>query len=143
MIKYRLICANEHEFDGWFADMAAYDGQKADGLLACPHCDNKDVSKAIMAPTIGKKSNQQEADTMAGAEVEKDVRAMMQKMTAHVEENFDYVGNEFAEEARKIHYGETPERDIYGETSPDEARDLLEEGVSVAPLPGVNEKQKN
>ncbi len=143
MIKYRLICANEHEFDGWFADMAAYDRQKADGLLTCPHCNHKDVSKAIMAPAIGKKSNQQEAGTHAVAEARKDVRAMMQKMTAHVEENFDYVGSEFAEEARKIHYGEAAERDIYGETSPDEARDLLEEGVPVAPLPGVNEKQKN
>ncbi len=135
MIKYRLICANEHEFDGWFADMAAYDGQKADGLLACPHCDNKEIAKAIMAPAIGKKSNSQEAA--------EGMRAMMQKMTAHVEENFDYVGNEFAEEARKIHYGETAERDIYGETSLEEARDLLDEGVPVAPLPGVNEKQKN
>lgn len=135
MIKYRLLCANEHEFDGWFANMAAYDRQKAEGLLVCPHCDSKGVSKAVMAPAVPKKSNQQVA--------EKHRRHMLQKMTAHVEDNFDYVGGDFAEEARKIHYGETEQRDIYGEASVQEAKDLLDEGVPVAPLPGVNEKQKN
>lgn len=133
MIKYRLICAQEHEFDGWFADMATYESQRDDGLLCCPTCGDTKVSKAIMAPAVPKKGNQQETK----------LRHMMQKMASHVEDNFDYVGDDFAEEARKIHYGETPERDIYGETSLADARDLLEEGVPVAPLPGVGGKQKN
>lgn len=138
MIKYRLICGQEHEFDGWFADMAAYDKQKQDGLLACPQCDDKAISKAIMAPAVPKKANQGEAKDIRRA-----VAEMAVKVGKHVEENFDYVGNDFAEEARKIHYGETQERDIYGEASLDEARDLVEEGVSVAPLPALGEKQKN
>lgn len=135
MIKYRLICECEHEFDGWFADMAAYDRQKNDGLLSCPHCDSRVISKAIMAPAVPKKSSQKDQTAKR--------RHVMQKMTDHVEENFDYVGSDFAEEARKIHYGEAGERDIYGETSLDEARDLWEEGVPVAPLPGVSDKRKN
>ena len=135
MIKYRLICAEGHEFDGWFANMAAYDTQKSDGLLVCPQCQSTKISKAVMSPAVPKKANRQDASAK--------LRHVMQKMTAHVEENFDYVGSDFAEEARKIHYGETEEREIYGEASFEEAKDLLDEGVPVAPLPGVTEKQKN
>lgn len=138
MIKYRLICAKEHEFDGWFSDMAAYDRQHAEGLLVCPQCNSKKVAKAIMAPAVPKKGNQADAPHEAAH-----MREMMEKLSSHVEENFDYVGGGFAEEARKIHYGEAAERDIYGETSLEEARDLLEEGVPVAPLPGPSQKQKN
>ena len=137
MIKYRLLCDKDHEFDGWFADSAAFDAQKKDGLLACALCGSKKVSKAIMAPAVPKKANQQ-AD-----EAQKKIRHMMQKVSTHVEENFDYVGTDFAEEARKIHYGESQTRDIYGETSLDDAKDLLEEGVPVAPLPGLAPKAKN
>lgn len=135
MIKYRLICDQEHEFDGWFANAAAFDTQKADGLLACTICSSTRVQKAIMAPAVPKKTNQQTA--------EKKMRHMMQKLSAHVEENFDYVGNDFAEEARKIHYGETAARDIYGEISLQEAKDLVEEGVPVAPLPGAAKADNN
>ena len=136
MIKYRLICDKSHEFDGWFADSAAFDAQKKDGLLACALCGSKKVSKAIMAPAVPKKANQQTDEAQK-------IRHMMQKVSTHVEENFDYVGADFAEEARKIHYGERAARDIYGETSLDDAKDLLEEGVPVAPLPGLPPKEKN
>jgi hypothetical protein len=136
MIKYRLICDKEHEFDGWFADSAAFDTQKTDGLLACALCGSTKVSKAIMAPAVPKKTNQQKDEAHQ-------IRHMMQKVSTHVEENFDYVGTDFAEEARKIHYGEREARDIYGETSLDDAKELLEEGVPVAPLPGLSPKEKN
>ena len=136
MIKYRLMCDKSHEFDGWFADSAAFDAQKQDGLLACALCGSKKVSKAIMAPAVPKKANQQKDEAQ-------EIRHMMQKVSAHVEENFDYVGTDFAEEARKIHYGETETRDIYGETSLEDAKDLVEEGVPVAPLPGLPPKEKN
>ena len=136
MVKYRLICDKSHEFDGWFADSAAFDGQKQDGLLACAVCGSHEVSKAIMAPAVPKKTNQQKDEAQK-------LRHMMQKVSAHVEENFDYVGTDFAEEARKIHYGETETRDIYGETSLEDAKGLVEEGVPVAPLPGLPPKEKN
>lgn len=136
MIKYRLICDKEHEFDGWFADSAAFDGQKQDGLLACAVCGSYAVSKAIMAPAVPKKANQQKDEAQK-------IRHMMQKVSSYAEENFDYVGADFAEEARKIHYGESETRDIYGETSLEEAKDLFEEGVPVAPLPGTPPKAKN
>lgn len=136
MIKYRLICDQEHEFDGWFADGAAFDTQKKEGLLACTVCGSEKVSKAIMAPAVPKKTNQQTDEA-------RQIRHMMQKVSTHVEENFDYVGADFAEEARKIHYGEREARDIYGETSLDDAKELLEEGVPVAPLPGLPAKTKN
>ena len=136
MIKYRLICDREHEFDGWFADGAAFDAQKKDGLLVCAVCGSEKVSKAIMAPAVPKKANQQTDEA-------RQIRHMMQKVNTHVEENFDYVGADFAEEARKIHYGEREARDIYGETSLDDAKELLEEGVPVAPLPCLPSKEKN
>ena len=135
MIKYRLICDQDHEFDGWFANAAAFDNQKADGLLACALCGSTKVQKAMMAPAVPKKANQQGE--------EGNIRHMMQKLSSHVEENFDYVGGDFAEEARKIHYGESESRDIYGEASLKEAKDLVEEGVPVAPLPGTPKADKN
>lgn len=136
MIKYRLICDQEHEFDGWFANAAAFEGQKADGLLACAHCGSAAVHKAVMAPAVPKKANRQKQEAAQ-------IRHMMQKLSSHVEENFDYVGSDFAEEARKIHYGETESRDIYGETSLKDAKELLEEGVNLAPLPGTPKADKN
>ena len=136
MIKYRLICDQEHEFDGWFAGSAAFEAQKKDGLLACAVCGSQNIGKAIMAPAVPRKGNRQ-------ADEAQKIRHMMQKVSTHVEENFDYVGADFAEEARKIHYGERDARDIYGETSLDDAKELLEEGVAVAPLPGLPPKAKN
>ena len=134
MIKYALTCDAEHKFDGWFANAAAFDRQKADGLLACALCGSPHVSKAIMAPAVPKKANQMD-DAKA--------RDMLEKVSVHVEENFDYVGTDFAEEARKIHYGETPEREIYGETSLEDAKELIDEGVPVAPLPVTPSREKN
>lgn len=136
MIKYRLICDQEHEFDGWFAGSAAFEAQKKDGLLACAVCGSQNIGKAIMAPAVPRKGNRQ-------ADEAQKIRHMMQKVSTHVEENFDYVGADFAEEARKIHYGEREARDIYGETSLEDAKDLLEEGVAVAPLPRLPPKAKN
>ena len=127
MIKYRLICVKGHEFDGWFSNSAAFDSQQADGHLACPDCGSAQVKKAVMAPAVPVKGNRQSAAQM---------RQMADRLNRQVEESFDYVGADFAEEARKIHYGEADERDIYGEASLSDAKQLLEEGVPVAPLPG-------
>jgi len=131
VIVYSLSCAKGHEFEGWFRDSAAFDAQSKDGKLICPSCNSRKVAKAMMAPSVSgtKKKSEPSAN---------ELRKMHQFMTGlrkHVEENADYVGKDFPEEARKIHYGETENREIYGEATLQEAKDLIEEGVDVAPLP--------
>ena len=130
MIAYSLRCHKGHEFDGWFRDSAAFDQQSGSGHLSCPSCNSIRIEKAIMAPAVNgtKKSMRSKAEA-------KQMRQFATGLRKYVQENADYVGPSFAEEARKIHYGETPERHIYGEATPKEARELTEEGVDVAPLP--------
>ena len=131
MIAYSLRCHRSHEFDGWFRDSAAFDEQSRKGLLGCPSCDSARIEKAIMAPAI---SGTKKVTLSKAAEAKK-ARQFMTGLRKYVQENADYVGPDFAEEARKIHYGEVPERHIYGEATFEEAQELVEEGVDVAPLP--------
>ena len=134
MIKYQLLCADEHEFEGWFRDSADFDVQAADGLIECPVCGSDNVRKAVMAPAIARRSNG------APGAIRQDILQAMTRARDYVEKNFDYVGEKFPEEARKIHYGETEERGIYGEATGKEVKDLVDEGVKVAPLPGAPNK---
>lgn len=124
MIAYQLRCRNGHSFEGWFKDSAAYDLQSAEGKLTCPSCNSRKVEKEVMAPAIAGKAREQ-------AEARAALRAMRQAILADAE----HVGGAFPEEARKIHYGESDERAIYGEASVDEVEQLLEEGVPVAAVP--------
>ncbi len=142
MIKYRLICEQDHEFDGWFAGSTAFDDQVAAGEIACPYCGSVKVQKALMAPSVVTSKQKKRAGTSPTEAVEQ-VQMFMSKVREHVETNFDYVGDQFADEARRIHYGEADEREIYGEATLDEAKDLIEEGVSVAPLPGEDKSKAN
>ncbi|MBV9331366.1 MAG: DUF1178 family protein [Alphaproteobacteria bacterium] len=130
MIVYNLRCDRDHEFEAWFSDSAAFDSQSSDGKLVCPVCDTTAVSKAPMAPAIAGTRNAQAAP----AELKR-MRKFMTGLRKYVEENAEYVGTRFPEEARKIHYGECEERPIYGEASLGEAKELIEEGIDVAPLP--------
>lgn len=131
MIVYSLACAKGHDFEGWFRDSAGYEAQAAAGKLVCPVCNSKKIAKAPMAPAVsGTKSK--------GSAPAPDLRQMRQFLTGlrkQIETNAENVGREFPEEARKIHYGEIEERPIYGEASIAEARELVEEGVAVAPMP--------
>ena len=130
MIVYNLRCRNSHEFEGWFRDSATFDAQSKSGKLTCPVCDSRKVEKAIMAPAVsGAKKSAVTADEA------KKMRQFMTGLRKYVQDNADYVGPKFAEEARKIHYGEVEERHIYGEATLEEAKELVEEGVDVAPLP--------
>jgi hypothetical protein len=144
MIRYDLICDQGHAFDGWFRDSAAYDAQADKGLVSCSVCGSAKVEKQLMAPGIPMKSNRRDdaPKKMISGPVDPRLAVMMQmvrEMRRHVEENAEYVGERFAEEARKIHYEETEDRGIYGEASADEARALLEEGIAVHPLPRLPE----
>ena len=151
MIVYSLHCSKGHAFEGWFASIAAFDTQAADGMLTCPLCNSRQVAKAPMAPAlssaVGSKRRKRapvpspapaDATPVPSAKAPEELRKMRQFMTGlrkYVEQNADYVGPKFPEEARKIHYGEADDRHIYGEASLEEAADLVEEGIDVAPLP--------
>ena len=134
MIRYALTCEYEHEFEGWFASSADFDDQQGRGLLDCPMCASKMVRKQIMAPAVAGTKRTLAADASSPK-----AQAMMMeaagRIRAHVEENFDDVGDSFATEARAIHEGRAEDRGIYGQATPKEVRDLVEDGVPVAPLP--------
>ncbi len=133
MIKYALICDREHAFEGWFGSSADYDDQHARGLLDCPVCGSKAVRKQIMAPALSgvRRTVQDEASGPPQAMM----MEALSRIRRHVEENFDDVGDAFAKEARAIHEGKAEQRGIYGQASPKEVRELVEDGVPVAPLP--------
>ncbi len=131
MIVFNLNCDKGHGFEGWFQNSTAFEEQSGTGKLLCPICDSRKIEKAPMAPAVkgAKKSG------LSSSEEAKQARQFMTKLRKIVTENADYVGPKFAEEARKIHYGEAEDRHIYGEATLDEAKELVEEGVEVAPLP--------
>jgi hypothetical protein len=142
MISYNLTCSNGHEFEGWFNNSAAYDEQAARHLVECPTCGDTQVEKGLMAPAIGAKTAVREGRAEKAAALRK-MRKLMREVREHVETNFDDVGREFPEEARKIYYGEAEDRPIYGDATEDEAKDLAEEGVPVARLPWPKKKTEN
>ena len=127
MIRYALACgACAHEFEAWFASSSAYDDQSERGLVTCPSCGAADVSKQIMAPSVAgtKKTTPEEA-----------FKAFAAKARKHVADTHDYVGEDFADEARAMHYGDTDTRPIWGKSTPKQAKELAEEGVPALPLP--------
>ena len=157
MIRYALVCDKGHAFESWFADSAAYDKQAKRNLVSCPHCGTTKVEKAIMAPRLSTSKKRKAAQApveapmpaeapMAAAEApaapvamispqESEFRAKLKELRDHLVKNADHVGPKFPEEARKMHYGEIEHRSIYGEASPQEAKELHEEGVEFHPLP--------
>ncbi len=151
MIHYQLRCRDEHAFDGWFRDSAAFDLQARGGLLTCPVCGGSDVARALMAPAVGKKraapaqveapaaapETSDAVQPMLAGNLPDGLRAMLQRMRAEVEKRCDYVGNTFADEARRIHTGEAAARGIYGETTPEEAERLADDGIEIARIPWV------
>ena len=144
MIVYDLACHQGHRFEGWFGSSADYEDQRTRGLLACPSCGSDEVSKAPMAPAVPAKGNSRqevlppESRPMANTPMPPEMRkalAALAKAQAEALKNSTWVGDKFAEETRKMHYGERDEAPIHGQASLAEARALIEEGVPVAPLP--------
>ena len=134
MIRFTLRCEADHEFDGWFRDGGDFDTQKKRGFVACPVCNSAEVEKALMAPAVST-SRGREKVALAAGEEQRRLMGQLREMAKKVRENADYVGDRFAEEARKIHFGETDPRGIYGEASVDDVKGLLEDGVDFMPLP--------
>jgi hypothetical protein len=165
MIHYQLRCGASHEFDGWFQDSAGFDKLAAAGLVECPHCGATQVVRALMAPAVRKSRRKVVAppvtedkpaasepaappapvppdsggmsQRVAAGPIPAQLLAMLQRMRAEVEKSCDYVGDGFAEEARKIHSGEVEARGIYGEATEAEAEALAEDGIDIARLPWV------
>ena len=129
MIRFTLRCPSGHEFEGWFRDGEAYETQRHDGSVACPECGATAIEKAMMAPNIA--PSRRKAPPVSPAQM----RAALLELRRQVETNCDYVGERFAEEARTIHYGEADAHAIYGEASAEEARDLVDEGISFGRIP--------
>jgi len=160
MIKYTLVCDKKHEFESWFADSAAFDKQAKRKLVTCPICDSAKVEKAIMAPRVAAKKGRVAIEMPAPAAeapaatpapvpapvamispIEQEFRAKLKELREHLVKNADNVGEKFPEEARKMHYGETEHRSIYGVASPDEAKELIEEGIECHPLPALPDER--
>ncbi len=152
MIHYQLRCDADHSFDGWFRDSDAFDTQAERGLLTCPVCGASQVSRALMAPAVAKPRPAAPVESrpappapaagqpvvgqpMAGGMLPDQMRAMLQKMRAEIERRCDYVGEDFADEARRIHRGEAEERGIYGQATEEQAESLADEGIEVARIP--------
>jgi hypothetical protein len=156
MIRYALVCERNHEFESWFSNSAAYDKQAARGLVSCPMCGSTRVEKAIMAPRLvsGRRAEARatpEAAPVATPETtspvamisprEHEFRAKLKELREHLTKNADNVGKKFPEEARKMHYGEIEHRSIYGEATPDDAKELRDEGIEFHPLPTLPDER--
>ena len=139
MITYSLACENQHKFDAWFRSAEAYDEQAGRGIVSCPVCGSVKVEKALMAPAVSRTGSEKVSLSQGHprlAEVHGFLRAMRRKITSEA----DYVGDKFAEEARKIHFEETDPRGIYGEATRDEVAGLIEDGIEFLPLPQLPEE---
>jgi hypothetical protein len=138
MISFRLSCEKDHLFDAWFRNSDDFEKQAERGLVECPHCGSHNVSKALMAPAVST-SGEKEGMSLVRGDEQKKVMAKLAELARTVRENAEDVGTRFAEEARKIHYGETDPRGIYGKATADEAKNLAKEGVDFFPLPPLPE----
>jgi hypothetical protein len=154
MIRYSLVCDEKHEFEIWFKNSADYDKQRKRGLVSCPACGSAKVEKALMAPALGRGTRKGASAPMPEASPpeapapsenktpvamvspqEREFRAKLKELRDHLTKNAENVGGKFPEEARKMHYGEKEHRSIYGEASPQDAKELAEEGIEFHPLP--------
>ncbi|MBB43825.1 MAG: hypothetical protein CMM44_08695 [Rhodospirillaceae bacterium] len=136
MISFDLKCENDHKFESWFQSGDAFDRLVKAKQVICPICGNNKITKALMAPAVSrtKKNNNKNSSIATNA---LDYMNAMRTIRRQVEENSDYVGSQFAEEARKIHYGETDERNIFGEATKEEAEALKDEGIECERIPWV------
>jgi hypothetical protein len=160
VIRYALVCERQHEFESWFQNSSAYDKQVKRGLVGCPVCGSAKVEKAIMAPRLGRSERAIDVPQPAAPETpaetpaaqtpapvamvspqERELRNKLKELRDHLVKNAENVGRKFPEEARKMHYGEVEHRSIYGEASPQEAKELHEEGIEFHPLPVLPEER--
>ena len=140
MISFSIVCENDHDFEAWFRNGDDFDAQRRRKLIACPACGSTRVEKALMAPAVSTGRRKEKMALAIGTEQRK-AMAKLKELTEKLKQGADYVGDKFADEARKIHFGETEARGIYGEATVEEARSLHEDGVEFLPLPNVPDEQ--
>lgn len=155
MISYTLKCEQDHRFDSWFQSADAYDKLRATGMVSCTTCESTSIEKAIMAPRVRTARKAATAPDQAPVSASNSApegllstpsnneERAIAELKSKIEANSEYVGMEFAHQARAIHNGDAPERPIYGEAKPEEALKLLQDGVAVAPLPFTPKRKTN
>jgi len=134
VIRFSLICEHDHEFEAWFRSNDDFETQAKRGFVECPSCGSHKVGKALMAPAVST-GRKKEKMALAMGRAQKETMAQLKALSEKMRENADYVGDKFAEEARRIHFGETEARGIYGEATAEEAKSLAEDGVEFMPMP--------
>lgn len=140
MIRFSLSCEHSHDFEGWFRSNEDFDSQRKRSLVECPVCGSHKVEKALMAPAVST-GRKREKVALAMNDQQRAAMAQLKALTTKIRENADYVGDKFAEEARKIHFGESDPRGIYGEATTEEAKSLVEDGVAFMPIPVLPDDQ--
>ena len=138
MIKYTLQCKNLHKFESWFRTSDDYEKLNYKKMLSCEICGSKSISKSLMSPSVSSKENQQPKKTLETIPLKE--QKLIKQLKKEIEKNCEYVGDNFEKEARAIHFGDSPERSIYGKTTIKEAKSLYEDGIPVTPLPWVDRK---
>ena len=138
MIKYKLQCENLHHFESWFSSSDAYDKLNKEGLLSCETCGSNSISKSLMSPSVNSKEKQPIKELLKSKPNKEQL--ILKKLKKEIEKNCEYVGENFEKEARAIHFGDSPERSIYGKTTLKEAKSLYEDGIPVTPLPWIDRK---
>ena len=138
MIKYTLQCKNLHQFESWFRTSDDYEKLNYKKMLSCEICGSKSISKSLMTPSVSSKENQQPKKTLETIPLKE--QKLIKQLKKEIEKNCEYVGDNFEKEARAIHFGDSPERSIYGKTTIKEAKSLYEDGIPVTPLPWVDRK---
>ena len=142
MIKFDLICKNQHIFEASFDDSRSFEKQKRKKQIECPFCNSLEISKSVMAPNISDKSTSSAKINREKKKLFSNYNKQLNKIKSEIEKNFTYVGKKFPEEARKIHYGEAKDKPIYGEATEKESQELVDEGISLVKLP-FSKKEKN
>ena len=138
MIKYKLQCKNLHQFESWFSSSDAYERLNKEKLLSCEICGSNSISKSLMSPSVNSKENKTLKEVLKPNPNKEQI--ILKELKKEIEKNCEYVGENFEKEARAIHFGDSPKRSIYGETTLNEAKSLYEDGIPIAPLPWIDRK---
>ncbi len=140
MIVFDLICDEEHQFEGWFRNSEEFESQKETGLLVCPICGSEHVTKLLSPSRVNFGKMEKQAQELLA--MQNDAQQLLTRINKYINTHFDNVGDSFAEEARKMHYGEIEERNIYGTASSEDANELYDEGIDIFPIPKSDDKDK-
>ena len=142
MIKYKLKCKNKHEFESWFSDSKEFERLKSKKMIECTFCGTKLIEKTIMSPNVLNKDQKKDQNVDSSKYLKK-IRNDLLKMRNFVEKNFEYVGKNFPKEVRNIYYDKRKNKNVYGNTTEEEAEELREEGIELTTIPWIDKREDN